>query len=201
MLVVSSPSGAGKTSLCNMLLKAHDDLAMSVSVTTRAPRVGEKDGVDYFFVTDSAFEQMLKDNELLEHADVFGNRYGTPRGPVEKLLNEGRDVLFDVDWQGASQLSASCGDELCRVFILPPSAKTLGQRLQERGTDAEEVVARRMAEAAREISHWSEYDYVVINDDLDTAFEELNAILVAERQRIARLKFLPEFVGDMLSEL
>lgn len=201
MLVVSSPSGAGKTTLCDGLRKAHRDLMMSVSVTTRKPRPGETHGEDYFFVSIDEFNKMQADGELLESASVFGNHYGTPKGPVEKLLGEGKDILFDVDWQGASQLSQTCGDELCRVFILPPSAKALGERLSGRGTDTPEVVAQRMSEAAREISHWREYDYIIINDDLDLAQTEINAILIAERVKRQRMLFLQDFVDDMLKSL
>ncbi len=201
MLVVSSPSGAGKTTLCEGLLKAHNDLAMSVSVTTRNPRDGEQHGVDYYFASVDEFHQMQADDELLESANVFGNYYGTPRGPVEKLLNEGHDILFDVDWQGASQLSATCGDELCRVFILPPSGEALEQRLKGRATDTAEVVSKRMSEAAREISHWSDYDYIIINDQLDIAQKELNSILLAERAKKKRMLFLPGFVDQILENL
>ena len=201
MLVVSSPSGAGKTTLCDGLRKAYRDLVMSVSVTTRKPRPGEKHGVDYYFVSIDEFNKMQEEGELLESASVFGNQYGTPRGPVEKLLEQGKDILFDVDWQGASQLTNTCGDELCRVFILPPSAKALGERLSGRGTDTPDVIAKRMSEAAREISHWSEYDYIIINDDLDVAQAEINSILITERAKKERLLFLPEFVGNMLENL
>ncbi len=201
MLVVSSPSGAGKTTLCDGLLKAHRDLMMSVSVTTRKPRTGETHGEDYFFISNDEFDKMQADGELLESASVFGNQYGTPKGPVEKLLEKGKDILFDVDWQGASQLSQTCGDELCRVFILPPSAKALGERLSGRGTDTTQVVAQRMSQAADEISHWPEYDYIIINDDLDKAQEEINAILIAERAQRQRMLFLQDFVDDMLKSL
>ena len=201
MLVVSSPSGAGKTTLCDRLRKRHDDLVMSVSVTTRKPRAGETHGEDYYFVSLDEFERMKSNGELLEFASVFGNHYGTPKGPVEKLLDEGKDILFDVDWQGASQLSTTCGEELCRVFILPPSAEILGERLKGRGTDAPDIVAQRMAEAACEISHWSEYDYIIINDDLETASSELNAILVAERAQRKRMVFLNDFVNHILTAL
>ncbi len=201
MLVVSSPSGAGKTTLCDGLLRDQSNLVMSVSVTTRPPREGEVHGKDYFFVSRDEFTAMQDKGELLESAEVFGNFYGTPKGPVSKTLSEGFDILFDVDWQGASQLSASCGEELCRVFILPPSAGALESRLKGRGTDSAEIVARRMSEAAKEISHWSDYDYIIINDEIDAALSELKAILVAERARRQRLDFLPGFVDQMLEEL
>ncbi len=201
MLVVSSPSGAGKTTLCNMLLEHHTDLVMSVSATTRAPRAGEKHGHDYFFVSQDEFKHMRDENLLLESASVFGNHYGTPREPVEKLLSEGKDILFDIDWQGAAQLSAACGNDICKIFILPPSAGTLEKRLKGRDTDSPEVVTQRMSEAANEISHWSQYDYIIINDDLDIAWNELNAVLIAERHKTNRLVSMSEFVQTMLDEL
>ncbi|MCP4936862.1 MAG: guanylate kinase [bacterium] len=201
MLVVSSPSGAGKTTLCDGLRKTHRDLRMSVSVTTRYARAGEIHGENYYFVSIEEFKKMQADGELLESACVFGNHYGTPKGPVEQLLSEGKDILFDVDWQGASQLSQTCGDELCRVFILPPSAKVLEERLRGRGTDSSKVIAQRMSEAAREVSHWSEYDYIIINDDLQLAQTEINAILIAERAKKQRMLFLQDFVDDMLANL
>lgn len=201
MLVVSSPSGAGKSTLADRLLKSEQNLTMSVSVTTRKPRDGERHGVDYLFASVEDFEAMLGRGELLESAKVFGNYYGTPRGPVEAALGEGRDILFDIDWQGAAQLAASCGDDLCRVFILPPSAETLELRLKGRGKDAPEVVAQRMAGAASEIRHWVEYDYVVVNDDLDSALAQLRAILAAERLKRRRLLYLPQFVDGMLQRL
>ncbi len=201
MLVVSSPSGAGKTTLCDGLQKAYPDLKMSVSVTTRAPRPGEKHGEDYYFLSIEEFKKMQADGGLLESARVFDNYYGTPKGPVEQLLGEGKDILFDVDWQGASQLSQSCGDELCRVFILPPSAQALQERLSGRGTDSSQVVAKRMSEAAREISHWQDYDYIIINDELNIAQAQINAILSAERAKRERMLFLPEIVDDMLKNL
>jgi guanylate kinase len=201
MLVVSSPSGAGKSTLADRLLKSEPELTMSVSVTTRKPRDGEQHGVDYFFATVEEFEAMLAKGELLESARVFSNYYGTPRGPVEAALAEGRDILFDVDWQGAAQLAASSGDDLCRVFILPPSAATLEQRLKGRGKDAPEVVAQRMAGAASEIRHWVEYDYIVVNDDLDVALAQLRAILAAERLKRRRQLCLADFVDGMLQRL
>ena len=201
MLVVSSPSGAGKTTLCDLLLKRHQNLVMSVSMTTRPPRKGEVNGTDYFFVSTDEFEKMRAAGELLESALVFGNHYGTPRGPIEKLLAEGKDILFDIDWQGTSQLSATCREDLSTVFILPPSGLILEERLKGRGTESQEVIDRRMSQAAREISHWSEYDYVIINDDLETAANELSAILAAERQKRERLRFLPDFVQEILNEL
>jgi guanylate kinase len=201
MLVISSPSGAGKTTLAEGLLKSDQQLSMSVSVTTRKPRPGERDGVDYYFVDDAEFEAMRERGDLLESASVFGNSYGTPRKPVEDLLAAGRDVLFDVDWQGASQLASACGDDLCRVFILPPSGAALEQRLKGRGKDAPEVVEKRMAEAANEIAHWNDYDYVIINDVLEEAQTRLKAVLAAERSKRERMVFLDGFVRDMLAAL
>ena len=201
MLVVSSPSGAGKTTLCDGLLQEFSDLVMSVSVTTRPPRVGEVHGADYYFVSKGEFKQMQSDGELLESAQVFGNYYGTPRGPVEKRLGEGKDILFDVDWQGAAQLGKNSSENLCRVFILPPSAQALEQRLTGRATDSADIIAGRMSEAAKEISHWTEYDFIIINDDLDVARSELRSILMAERSRKQRQLFLPQFVDAMLQKL
>ncbi|MGH6827364.1 MAG: guanylate kinase, partial [Rhizomicrobium sp.] len=163
MLVLSSPSGAGKTTLSRRLLEADSNLAMSVSVTTRPPRPDEVEGRDYFFISPSAFRGLADGREFLEHAQVFGHRYGTPRQPVTMALAEGRDVLFDIDWQGTQQLRQQAGDDLVSIFILPPSRGELERRLRARAQDAEEVVASRMARADDEISHWAEYDYVLIN--------------------------------------
>jgi guanylate kinase len=201
MLAVSSPSGAGKTSLCRKLLREEPDLIMSVSVTTRQPRPGERDGVDYFFVSMDEFERMEKDGEMLESAQVFGNYYGTPRAQVEDHLAGGRDMLFDVDWQGAARLHEACGDDLRRVFILPPSADELERRLVGRGQDKPEIVAKRMAGAARELSHWREYDYVIINDDLEKAGSQLRAVLQAERVRRMRQPMLADFIAEMTEKL
>ncbi|MSP95354.1 MAG: guanylate kinase [Alphaproteobacteria bacterium] len=197
MLVLSSPSGAGKSTLSRRLLESDPQIAMSVSATTRAKRPNEVDGKDYFFVTPQRFEEMVRDGAFLEHASVFGNRYGTPSAPVEKILARGRDVLFDIDWQGAQQLSQKAKDDLVRVFILPPSRDELERRLRERAEDSAEVVARRMAEASNEISRWSEYDYVILNDDVGKAQEQLKAIVAAERLNRQRQTGLVDFVRDL----
>ncbi len=197
MLVLSSPSGAGKSTLSRRLLESDPQIAMSVSATTRAKRPNEVDGKDYFFVTPQRFEEMVRDGAFLEHASVFGNRYGTPSAPVEKILAGGRDVLFDIDWQGAQQLSQKAKDDLVRVFILPPSRDELERRLRERAEDSAEVVARRMAEASNEISRWSEYDYVILNDDVGKAQEQLKAIVAAERLNRQRQTGLVDFVRDL----
>ncbi len=197
LLVLSSPSGAGKTTLARRLLASDPDIAMSVSVTTRAPRPGEVEGRDYHFVDAARFRAMLDAGELLEWAKVFDNHYGTPRGPVEAAIGAGRDVLFDIDWQGAQQLSEKLPQDLVRVFILPPSAQDLAARLSARGQDSAEVVARRMAAASAEISHWPEYDYVIINADLDRSSGDLTAILTAERLKRERQLGLMDFVRGM----
>jgi guanylate kinase len=186
MLVLSSPSGAGKTTISRALLKTDDHLTMSISVTTRAPRPGEEHGKDYFFVTEPEYHKMVKAGELLEHARVFDNFYGTPRSYVEKQLAAGRDVLFDIDWQGTQQLKASAGGDLVSVFILPPSIVDLEKRLRGRAQDSEEVVMKRMARASDEMSHWPEYDYVVVNRDVDQSIGQVQSILTAERLRQRR---------------
>ncbi len=202
MLIMSSPSGAGKSTLSRKLLEREPDMAMSVSVTTRPPRPGEVDGKDYHFITPEEFRQLRDSGGLLEWAEVFGNFYGSPREPVEKALAEGRDVLFDVDWQGAQQIAqAMSQDDLVRVFIMPPSVEELHARLRKRAQDPQEVIARRMAQAANEISHWPEYDYVIINDDLDKADAELAAIIRAERLKRHRRTGLHEFVRGMTREM
>jgi guanylate kinase len=199
--VLSSPSGAGKTSLSKALLAADPHIRMSVSVTTRAPRPGELDGKDYFFITKERFAEMRDKGELLEWARVFGNLYGTPRRPVEDAVAKGRDVMFDIDWQGTQQLAQAMEDDLVRVFILPPSAEELRERLIKRAQDSATVVAKRMAEATREISHWAEYDYVVVNDDLDAATRQVIAILAAERLKRRRQVGLTEFVRSLMKDL
>ena len=201
LLVLSSPSGAGKTTLSRRLLAADPGIAMSVSVTTRAPRPGEVDGRDYNFIGAATFDAMREAGELLEWARVFDNHYGTPRAPVEAALAGGRDVLFDIDWQGAQQLQEKLPQDLVRVFILPPSAEHLAQRLAARGQDSPEVVARRMAAASNEISHWPEYDYVIVNVDLDESSAGLQAILIAERMKRERLLGLSDLVRRMQSAL
>lgn len=199
MLILSSPSGAGKTTLANMLLAAETNCKLSVSATTRGPRPGEEHGRHYFFMDRPAFEAMRDRGELLEWAEVFGNLYGTPRDSVEAALSEGRDIVFDIDWQGARQLHDGAPGDVVRVFILPPSRDILAARLAGRGSDSEEVVARRMAGAAREISHWSEYDYVLVNDSLDDSLAALRAILAAERCRRARNPGLHGLVNALLT--
>ncbi len=197
LLVLSSPSGAGKTTIVRELLRRVGGLSMSVSVTTRPRRPAEDEGRDYFFVDDARFGEMVARGELLEHADVFGNRYGTPRAPVEAALGEGRDVLFDIDWQGACQLRERMPADVASVLILPPSTDELRRRLQRRAQDAEEVVAARMAKAADEMSHWPEYDYVVVNDDLESGVAEVEAILTAERLRRDRQTGLGDFAAAL----
>ena len=201
MLVLSSPSGAGKTTISRALLKTDDHLTMSISVTTREPRPGEEHGKDYFFVSEAEYQKMAKGGELLEHARVFENFYGTPRGYVEEQLAAGRDVLFDIDWQGTQQLKASAGADLVSVFILPPSIGDLEKRLRGRAQDSEEVVQRRMSRAADEMSHWPEYDYVVVNRDVDQSITQVRAILLAERLRQSRrASGLVAFVNGMRAE-
>ncbi|WP_417518419.1 guanylate kinase [Minwuia sp.] len=197
MLVLSSPSGAGKTTISRKLLEQEADLHMSVSVTTRPMRKGEVEGRDYYFVSRAQFDAMVDADELLEHATVFENSYGTPAAPVEATLNAGEDVLFDVDWQGAQQMRTRRRSDIASVFILPPSTEELARRLTTRGTDTPEVVAKRMAKAADEISHYGEYDYVVVNDDVDRCLAEVRAILHAERVRADRLPGLADFVGGL----
>lgn len=201
MFVLSSPSGAGKTTLSRRLLTEDGDITLSVSATTRPPRSGEVDGADYYFVTPERFAEMVAGDDLLEWATVFGNRYGTPRGPVEAALHEGRDVLFDIDWQGTQQLQQTdAASDLVRVFILPPDLAELERRLQGRATDAADVIAGRMARARDEISHWGEYDYILVNDNADLCLAELRAILKAERLRRKRQLGLADFVRGMLGQ-
>jgi guanylate kinase len=194
MLVVSSPSGAGKSTLARRLLESDPQISMSVSVTTRPKRANEVEGKDYFFVSRERFEEMAREGAFLEHAAVFGNRYGTPAAAVEKMLGKGRDVLFDIDWQGAQQLAQKAKDDLVRVFILPPTRDELERRLRERAEDPPDVVARRMAEANNEISRWSEYDYVIVNEDIPKAQKQLEAIVAAERLNRQRQIGLVDFV-------
>ncbi len=201
LLVLSSPSGAGKTTLSRELLKADPGIAISVSVTTRRPRPGEVDGRDYIFCDQAAFERMRDAGELLEWASVHGNLYGTPKSAVMDLLAAGKDVLFDIDWQGAQQLKERAPEELVRVFILPPSAGTLEQRLKTRAQDDAAVVARRLAAASAEIAHWAEYEYVLINEDVGVSLAGLRAILAAERLRRSRQQGLADFVRELQSGL
>jgi guanylate kinase len=201
LFVISSPSGAGKTTLARELLRSDASLAMSVSVTTRKPRPGEIDGRDYFFCDQSAFDGMRDDGSLLEWAKVHGHFYGTPRKPVMERLAEGKDVLFDIDWQGAQQLKERAPEDLVRVFILPPSASALSERLKKRAQDGADVVAQRLAAASTEISHWAEYEYVIINADVGQSVSALQAILAAERLRCGRQQGLAEFVRSLQGDL
>jgi guanylate kinase len=198
LFVLSSPSGAGKSTIARMLLEADERIAMSVSATTRPMRPGEVDGRDYHFVDVARFKEMVAAGELLEWAHVFDHRYGTPRGPVDVMLAQGRDVLFDIDWQGTQQLYQQAGGDVVRVFILPPSMEELGKRLRGRGTDDEAVVAGRMARAASEISHWDGYDYVLINDDIERCFADVRAILQAERLARKRQTGLIGFARNLM---
>jgi guanylate kinase len=197
LMVLSSPSGAGKTTLARRLIESDNEIAMSVSVTTRPPRPGEAEGRDYFFIDDAAFKHMRETDALLEWARVFDNFYGTPRAAVEKAIKSGRDVLFDIDWQGAQQLSEKMKHDVVRVFILPPSAAALEKRLHTRAQDSAEVVRRRMEAASAEISHWPEYDYVIVNASVDASMAGLKAILAAERLKRERLDGLSAFVREM----
>ncbi len=197
MLVLSSPSGAGKTTISRRLLEAEPNIVMSISATTRPRRPGEVEGRDYFFVDPTEFNLMVNRGELLEHAKVFGNYYGTPRRPVETALAAGRDVLFDIDWQGTQQLQDSAPRDLVSVFILPPSTRALERRLRARAQDSAEVVAARMAKAADEISHYPEYQYIILNDDLERSTNAVRAILAAERLKRERQVGLPDFVKGL----
>lgn len=201
MLVLSSPSGAGKTTLSRKLLDSDPEITMSVSATTRKPRPGEVSGQDYHFLETEEFGLMINRGEFLEHAKVFDNYYGTPRAPVEEALAGGHDVLFDIDWQGTQQLNESAPNDLVKVFILPPSGQDLEKRLNSRAQDSAEVVAGRMAKASDEISHYAEYDYIIVNEVVETALEELKAILAAERLRRQRLVGLRTFVQELQAVL
>jgi guanylate kinase len=198
MMVISSPSGAGKTSLSRRMLEQDPQLEMSVSATTRSAREGEVNGEHYFFVTPSEFDKMEREGAFLEYAIVFDNRYGTPQAPVEKALTEGRDVLFDIDWQGTQQLKDKVREDVVTVFILPPTMVRLEERLRVRGLDSPEVIAKRMAKAGGEISHWAEYDYVLVNDDFDACLSQLKTILAAERLKRRRQPPLSDFVKNLL---
>jgi guanylate kinase len=197
LFVLSSPSGAGKSTLSRMLLAADPSIDLSVSATTRPPRPGEVNGVDYRFTDVPGFKKMVADGELLEWAHVFGHRYGTPKAPVEAALAAGRDILFDIDWQGAQQLYQEAGPDVVRVFILPPSIEELERRLRSRGTDSDAVIEDRMSRAKSEIGHWDGYDYVLVNDDVTTCFEKVSQILTAERMKRRRQKGLIGFVRDL----
>jgi guanylate kinase len=200
MLVLSSPSGAGKTTLSRRLLQTDPDIVMSVSATTRQPRPNEIDGQDYFFVTPGKFDEMVANGEFLEHAIVFGHKYGTPRGPVMKALEAGKDILFDIDWQGTQQLKQQARDDLASVFVIPPSKAELERRLRIRAQDSEDVVRQRMAKASDELSHWAEYDYLLMNDDIQHAMGKLEEILRVERSRRTRQPGLALFVQKLMRE-
>jgi guanylate kinase len=201
MLVLSSPSGAGKTTLTRNLLEQEENVALSVSVTTRPRRPSEIDGVHYHFKTKQQFEGMRDSGQLLESAEVHGNYYGTPREPVEKALSAGRDVLFDIDWQGTQQLYAKMRDDVVSVFVLPPSADELKMRLERRAEDSESIIAERLRNAAEEFRHWNEYDYILVNRDLDKSFTRLRSVLTAERLKRVKMSNLEKFVEKLLSDL
>jgi guanylate kinase len=201
MLIVSSPSGAGKTTLTRNLLDKEENVSLSISVTTRARRPSEIDGVHYHFISNRRFEAMRDSGELLESAQVHGHFYGTPREAVEKALSTGRDVLFDIDWQGTQQLYEKMRSDVVSVFVLPPSATELKARLERRAEDTDETIARRLRNAAEEIPHWIEYDYVLVNRDLDKSFARLRAVLTAERLKRVQVADLENFVANLLAEL
>jgi guanylate kinase len=201
MLVVSSPSGAGKTTLTRTLLEQEENVGLSISVTTRPRRASEIDGVHYHFISKRRFEGMRDADELLEWAEVHGNYYGTPREPVEAALAAGRDMLFDIDWQGTQQLYAKMRADVVSVFVLPPSAAELKVRLERRAEDSADTIVRRLRNAAEEIPHWTEYDYVLVNRDLDKSFGRLRAILTAERLKRVLKPNLQSFVAELLAEL
>ena len=198
MLVLSSPSGAGKSTLSRRLLASDPAVSMSISATTRPMRPGEEEGKDYFFVSSSTFQQMADGNAFLEHAKVFDNHYGTPKEPVQVALAKGNDVLFDIDWQGTQQLRQQAGDDLVSIFVLPPSHEELERRLRARAQDSEDVVQARMSKANSEISHWAEYDYVVINDDLDSTLAKIQTILDAERMKRGRQTGIAAFARKLM---
>ncbi|MDQ2065623.1 guanylate kinase [Xinfangfangia sp. CPCC 101601] len=201
LLILSSPSGAGKSTLAKRLMAWDPTLRFSVSATTRAPRAGEEDGRDYYFKPRAEFEAMVASGDMLEHAEVFGNFYGSPRAPVEQAMAEGRDTLFDIDWQGGQQIrNSALGRDVVSVFILPPSIAELDRRLRGRGQDSEEVIAGRMAKSQAEISHWAEYDYVLVNDDLEATFARLLTLLQAERMRRDRQPGMTDFVRGLNKE-
>jgi len=200
LLVLSSPSGAGKTTITRRLVERDGNLSISISATTRPPRANEADGKDYFFVSNARFDRMVREAALLEHATVFGNRYGTPRAPVEAALAAGRDIVSDIDWQGTQQLAQTVRGDLVAVFVLPPSMEALEERLRRRAQDSDEVVRQRMAKSADEMSHWPEYDYVIVNRDLDASVAEAQAILTAERLKRERQVGLAEFVNRLRGE-
>lgn len=201
LIILSSPSGAGKSTLSKRLREWDTTIEFSVSATTRAPRDGERDGVDYHFLTEEAFKKTVAEDGMLEHAHVFGNFYGSPKAPVQAAIDQGSDVLFDVDWQGAQQISrSSLQDHVLSVFVLPPSIKELRRRLESRGQDSSEVIQKRMAKSWDEISHWDGYDYVLINDDLDATFARLKAIISAERLKLSQQPGMMDFIRGLHDE-
>lgn len=201
LLILSSPSGAGKSTLARKLMDWDASLAFSVSATTRAPRAGEMDGREYYFKTRAQFEEMAARGDMLEHAEVFGNLYGSPRAPIEAAMAAGRDTIFDVDWQGGQQIrSSALGRDVVSIFVLPPSIADLDARLRGRGQDSDDVIAARMEKSQNEISHWAEYDYVIVNREIDTAFAQMVTILQAERMRRDRQPHLSDFVRALNKE-
>ena len=200
MLIVSSPSGAGKTSLCRRLMADHADLDLSTSVTTRKPRPGEQEGREYHFIDDSRMDKLVQEDAFLEHAAVHDHRYGSLREPVERALSQGKNVLFDIDWQGAQRISAQAPSDVVRIFILPPSMVELKRRLIARAQDEMTVIERRLQRAKGEISHWAEYDYVILNDDFDRSYAELVHIYHAEVARRSRGLWIAPFVDELMSE-
>ena len=199
MVVLSSPSGAGKTTLTKQILNTSRNILMSVSATTRQPRPGEVDGEDYIFLSKSKFSEMIDNDEFLEYAKVFDNFYGTPRAPVEDALAKGFDIVFDIDWQGAQQLTQAAANDLVKIFILPPNMRELENRLRSRAQDSDDVIARRMSKSENEISHWAEYDYIIINEDITDAIEELTTIVNAERMKRPRQPWLGSFVKKLVT--
>ena len=201
LIILSSPSGAGKSTLSRMLLDWDAGLSFSISATTRNPRPGEVDGQDYYFKSRAAFDAMVENGEMLEHATVFGNLYGSPAGPVEAAVSKGNDVIFDVDWQGGQQIGASAMKrDVVSIFILPPSIAELKRRLISRGQDSTDVIAGRMSKSKGEISHWAEYEYLIVNDDLQQSFETLKSILTAERTKRVRRNDLMDHVNSLNAE-
>jgi len=200
LLLVSSPSGAGKTSLSRRLVSDHDDLVLSISATTRAPRPGEEEGREYYFVSPERFEEMVEGGQLLEWAHVHDNRYGTPKAPVEAALAAGRDVLFDIDWQGAAQVRQAMPEDSVSIFVLPPSWAALARRLNARAQDSDLVIHRRLERGREEITHWEDYDYVIVNKNFDRAYADLGHIYRAERMKPGRNPWLPDFVARLGSE-
>ena len=197
LIVLSSPSGAGKSTISRMLLASDPEVTISVSATTRPMRPGEVDGADYHFVDDPEFDRMIAANDFVEWAPVFGYRYGTPKAPVKAALRAGRDILFDIDWQGTQQLEAAMGEDLVSIFLLPPSMAELERRLHARGTDSDAIIADRMSRAAAEISHWPEYEYVLVNKDTDECLAQVRSIVAAERLKKVRQTSLVSFVREL----